>query len=349
MSRNTGLDKRFYDGNRILTMKDINGKDPEIYMITGNRSAGKTTFFYNWSLKQFFKTGKHFYLITRYKYELKACAENFVSVVSQFFHLKGEIKYKMIENCFLRTVLEDDQGEHTLCFTIAINSVGNVKLLSNLLAGGSHAVIDEFQSLDNVYIKDEFSKLIQIIVSISREKGNPSKRLPLIMLSNMVSLLNPYFYELKVLNRLRDGAKFIKGDKWVLEININEFAQNSINSNISVGSLDRDTVNGLYYLLDNNVLIENLTGKNTYVATVISEGRLYGLRYYEKEDCYYFSDRADKTYKPYLAVTVQDISPTALYNPEYNNVLRGIYNAGKFRFQNADCRAVLFNLLCYHY
>ena len=35
----------YYDGAKLLSMKDINGQQPEIYICTTNRTGGKTTYF----------------------------------------------------------------------------------------------------------------------------------------------------------------------------------------------------------------------------------------------------------------------------------------------------------------
>lgn len=36
---------KYYDGAKLLSLMDINGNRPEIYMCTTNRTGGKTTFF----------------------------------------------------------------------------------------------------------------------------------------------------------------------------------------------------------------------------------------------------------------------------------------------------------------
>ena len=36
---------QYYDGTKLLSMQDMNGNKPEIYISTSNRSAGKTTYF----------------------------------------------------------------------------------------------------------------------------------------------------------------------------------------------------------------------------------------------------------------------------------------------------------------
>ena len=35
----------YYDGTKLLSMRDLNGDIPEIYICTSNRTAGKTTYF----------------------------------------------------------------------------------------------------------------------------------------------------------------------------------------------------------------------------------------------------------------------------------------------------------------
>ena len=34
----------YYNGSKLLSLKDINKQTPEIFISTSNRSAGKTTF-----------------------------------------------------------------------------------------------------------------------------------------------------------------------------------------------------------------------------------------------------------------------------------------------------------------
>ena len=36
---------QYYDGTKLLSLMDINGNKPEIYICTTNRTGGKTTYF----------------------------------------------------------------------------------------------------------------------------------------------------------------------------------------------------------------------------------------------------------------------------------------------------------------
>ena len=55
----------YYDGTKLLSMKDLNGDTPEIFLCTSNRSAGKTTYFERMLVNRFIRTGKKFCLIYR--------------------------------------------------------------------------------------------------------------------------------------------------------------------------------------------------------------------------------------------------------------------------------------------
>ena len=37
--------QKYYNGNKLLNLRDIDGNVPEIYLSVGNRSSGKTTYF----------------------------------------------------------------------------------------------------------------------------------------------------------------------------------------------------------------------------------------------------------------------------------------------------------------
>ena len=45
----------YYDGTKLLSLKDINGNVPEIYICTTNRTGGKTTYFGRLVVISFFK------------------------------------------------------------------------------------------------------------------------------------------------------------------------------------------------------------------------------------------------------------------------------------------------------
>ena len=65
---------QFYDGTKLLSMKDLDGMTPEIFMCTTNRTGGKTVYFSRLCVNRY-KRGMGKFMITyRFNYELDDCA-----------------------------------------------------------------------------------------------------------------------------------------------------------------------------------------------------------------------------------------------------------------------------------
>lgn len=45
----------YYDGTALTQKMDINGRKPEIYMVSGNKTGGKTTWFNKYMVERFKK------------------------------------------------------------------------------------------------------------------------------------------------------------------------------------------------------------------------------------------------------------------------------------------------------
>ena len=75
----------FYDATKLLSMNDLTGKKPEIYLTTGNRSSGKTTWFSRYAVKNFKTKGKKFCLVYRWNYEMSDCADKFFKDIQRLF------------------------------------------------------------------------------------------------------------------------------------------------------------------------------------------------------------------------------------------------------------------------
>ena len=81
---------KYYDGTKLLSMKDINGNTPEIYMCTANNTAGKTTYFTRLLVNRFLSGDGKFMVIQRFNYELDDCANKFFKDINNLF-FKGDV------------------------------------------------------------------------------------------------------------------------------------------------------------------------------------------------------------------------------------------------------------------
>ena len=341
----------FYDGTKLLSMQDLNGNKPEIYLTTGNRSSGKTTWFSRYAVKNFKNKGKKFCLVYRWNYELSDCADKFFKDIQRlFFPTDVMTEKRRANNIFVELFLNDKPCG----YCITLNNADALKKFSHLLSDVDMMIFDEFQSENNHYCPNEINKLLSIHTSIARGNGEQVRRVPLYMISNKVSLINPYFLSLGISDRLREDTKFLKGDGFVLEQSyLESVAQLQLGSGFNRAFAGEDYV--AYsaqniYLNDSNAFIEKPSGASQYIATVRHNNTDYAVRYYPKDNIYFMDKAVDGDYKVKLSFNA--VSHEANYimvgtASTYAIMLRSAFERGLFRFKNQECKSAFFEMLRY--
>ena len=341
----------FYDGTKLLSLMDINGNKPEIYLTTGNRSIGKTTWFNRYAVKRFKEKHRKFCLIYRWNYELSDCADKFFKDIQRLFFQEDEMTEKRRANGIFVELFLNDQS----CgYCVTLNNADSLKKFSHLLSDVDIIIFDEFQSENNHYCPSEINKLLSIHTSIARGAGEQVRYVPMFMLSNKVSLINPYFLSLGISDRLKNDTKYLKGDGYVLEQTFME--------NVSVMQLasgfNRAFKNEDYvaysamnvYLNDNDAFIDKPKGDSRYVATLKNSNNLYSIRYYYEDNLYYIDKSVDEDFKTKLSFNASSHDANYVMmnsSSSYVLMLRGIFEKGLIRFKNQECKSAFFEMLKY--
>lgn len=352
------MEQQFYDGTKLLSLKDINGNTPELYMCTSNRSAGKTTYFERMLVNRFLKNGSKFGVLYRFNYELDDCAEQFFGEIQSLFfndyEMVSEKRAKGVyHELFLRNKLSDEK-QH--CgYAMALNNADVIKRKSHLLNDITSIFFDEFQSETNHYCDSEVTKFLSIHKSLARGGGKQVKYLPVYMVANPISIINPYYIELNITKRLKDDVNFLKGEGFVLENGFNESASEAIkNSGVSQAFSNNKYIaysSEAIYLNDNLSFIEEPPRVNgRYLATIRYEGKDYAIREYTNEGIIYCDDRADSTFPNRLSVTLDDHSINYVML-KANNIfimnLRFYFEHGCFRFRDMKCKEAILKCISY--
>lgn len=341
----------YYDGTKLLSMTDLNGQRPEIYLTSGNRSIGKTTWFSRYAVKDFIKNHKKFCLVYRWNYELSDCADKFFKDIQRLFFPEHTMTDKRRANGIFVELFLD---EESCGYCVTLNNADSLKKFSHLLSDVDKMIFDEFQSENSHYCPNEMNKLLSIHTSIARGNGEQVRRVPLYMLSNTVSIINPYFLSLGISDRLKDDTKYLKGDGFILEQTyIEEVANAQLDS-----AFNRAFKNESYvaysaqnvYLNDSKTFIEKPEGISTYVATVKHEDTDYAIRYYPKANLYFMDKSVDEDYKVKLSFSAASHDATyimvGMANP-YVGMFKSIFERGLFRFKNQQCKHAFFEMLRY--
>lgn len=341
----------YYDGTKLLSMNDLNGKKPEIYMCTTNRTGGKTTYFGRLCVNRFLDKGEKFALIYRYNYELDDVADKFFKDIGVLFFKGMEMTANRRANGIFQELLLD---EEPCGYAISLNSCDQIKKYSHLFSDVSRMIFDEFQSETNHYCSDEIKKLLSVHTSIARGQGEQVRYVPVYMLSNPVSLINPYYVELGISSRLKDDTKFLRGDGFVLE---QGFLENASQAQLESGFNRAFSQNSYVayaaqsvYLNDNTSFVERPNGKSRYIGTLKYMGSNFGLREFGEEGFLYCDDRPDLSHPTKVTVTTEDHAINYVMlkrNDFFITNLRYLFERGCFRFKDLRCKEAVLSALRY--
>jgi len=339
----------YYDGTKLLSMRDINGNVPEIFICTTNRNGGKTTYFNRLMVNRFRKTGAKFMLIYRFNYELDNCADKFFKDINGLFFPGMTMTSKPMARGTYHELFLDDVS----CgYAIALNSADQIKKLSHFFSDTSAMLFDEFQSENNHYCSDEVKKLMSVHTSVARGQGKQVRYVPVYMLSNAVTLLNPYYIEMGIAGRLNSSVNFLKGDGWVLESGFIESAseaqkQSGFNRAFAGSGYVQYAAENVY-LNDSQSFIQKMPGNGRYICTLKYEDKLYSIKEYAEQGIIYCDDHADASFPTRITLTTEDhdINYVMLKrNDVMLGVLRDLFKKGCFRFKNLRCKAVILKAL----
>lgn len=342
---------KYYDGTKLLSMLDINGNKPEIYMCTTNRTGGKTTYFGRLCINRFIDKNEKFGLLYRYNYELDDIVDKFYKDLgSLFFPSYTMTSKRRAKGTFQELFL----NEKSCGYALSLNNADQIKKYSHLFSDIQRMIFDEFQSETNHYCDNETKKFISIHTSIARGQGEQVRYVPVYMLSNPVSIINPYYVEMGISGRLKDDTKFLRGDGFVLEQGYIESASieqknsgfNRAFSKNSYTAYSSECV----YLNDNKAFVEKPTGKSKYLCTLRYKGSDFALREYTENGLIYCDDKADSSFLTRISVTTDDHNINYVMlkrNDFFLSNLRYFFEHGCFRFKDMRCKEAVLSALSY--
>ena len=341
----------YYDGTKLLSMKDINGNKPEIFMCTANNTAGKTTYFSRLLVNRFLDNGDKFMVVYRFSYELDECADKFYKDIGSLFFTGTTMTAKRRASGSFSELFINDKP----CgYAVSLNNVDNIKKFSHIFNDTQRMFMDEFQSETDHYCPNEVNKFRALHKAVARGHGEMVRYVPVYMCANPITILNPYYVKMNISNRLNSKVKFLRGDGFVLEQGYNECAskaQKASGFNRAFGddSYSRFTSEAVY-LNDNYAFIEKPDGFPRYIATLKYNGCEYGVREYAEQGIIYCDDKADSTFPTRISVTTDDHEVNYVMlkrNDLFLANLRYYFEHGCFRFKDLKCKEAVLKALSY--
>lgn len=350
----------YYDGTKLLSMKDLNGETPEIYLCTANRSAGKTTYFSRLLFNKFIEDHEKFALVYRFNYELDDVANKFFKDIKYLFFNEYNVTSERKANgiyheLFAKKNTDPNDFKGISCgYAVTLNSADQIRKMAHLFSDTKRMLFDEFQSESNHYCNNEITKFMSVHNSLARGRGEQSRYLPVYMLSNTVSLINPYYIELGISQRLKQDTKFLRGDGFVLEQGYIESAANALKKSAFNRAFSQNNyleyASQNVYLNDNTSFISKPNGKNRYLCTLRYKGSEYGIREYPDSGIIYVNNKPDINNPNRLAVTTDDHNVNYVMlrsNQIFLQNMRYYFEKGCFRFQDLKSKEAIIKAISY--
>jgi hypothetical protein len=330
-------------------MKDLDGEEPAIYIVTTNRSAGKTTYFLKKALEDFKKFGSKVVLLYRYQYELSACSDIFKDVMKLYPQYGEEMKaLPHAKGLYYEMFLD---GE-SFGFSVYLSNPDALKKYSPIFAEVDNIIMDEFQSEKGKYLPKEVEKFQSIYLTIARGGGKQSRHVNIFMLGNMVTIMNPYFIQFDIHKRLKDNTNFMRGNGWVAEFGFNESASKAIKENGFFKAFKNEDYMSYstekVYLHDADIFIEKPKGRAKYICTIVHDGNSYGVREYFDEGVLYVSKKPDNSCKQVIAFKASDHNQNTIMLNHYSYLwknIRDAFNNGYLRFDDMKAKSAIFDIL----
>lgn len=341
----------YYDGTKLLSMLDSKGNPPELYLCTSNRTGGKTTYFSRLLVNKFLKKQGKFCLIYRFAYELDNCADKFFKDIQGLFFSSYEMTSKKRGGgIFYELFL----NEISCGYALALNHADQIKKYSHFFSDVERMLFDEFQSENNHYCNDEIKKFLSVHTSIARGHGMQTRHVPVYMLSNPVSIINPYYVEMGISSTLQKDTKFLKGDGFVLEQGYNDSASQALKKSGVNRAFNKNKYVAYSaeskYLNDHASFVERPRGKSKYLLTLKYKDKYYSIREYSELGFLYCDNTYDETFQLKIVVTTEDhdINHIMLKNNGLLlSTLRYYFEKGCFRFKDLLCKEAVLSALSY--
>lgn len=339
----------FYDGTKLLSLKDINNKKPEIYICTTNRSAGKTTYFNRLLVNRFIKQKKKFVCLYRYNYELFEChTKIFKEIKELFFNDYTMTSKSKAKGLFYELYLNDENCGYAL----ALNSAEQYKKYSHFFNDVDSILFDEFQSEFGRYISNEVTLFRSIHATIARGGGKQIRSVPTYLVGNPITLINPYYVALNISDKLQYNTKFLRGTGYVLEQGFN-ISANQAQKTSAFNAAFYDSDYSAYlsegvYLKDNLAFIERPSKITRYICTIKFKNKYFAIKECAEDGFIYCDNKVDYTFPSKIAITTNDHAINYVMlekNSFLINNLRSLFTHGAFRFKNLECKEAILNLL----
>lgn len=347
-----------------LLRPDADGIMPEIYVTMSNRTGGKTYFIAYLLIDLWRRFGVKFALETRTGSELGNVVGGIFSAVMEEFPGYAIEERIAVNNVYSEIIMHYDAEEETdnedgestktvrksevIGYVLVLNASDKIKKFSSEFYDVDVMFMDEFQA--DRYLPNEVDKWVNIHMSVARGHGMASRCVPVIMASNSLTIVNPYFNLWKLESKIQDNTKFYRASGLSILRFVNDAVaaqQSASRFNIACSGnkqLESNITNS--WLNDSRACVgkpDKSWGLSYYVATFVKGDEKFAMRMYDN-GYVYINRSIDETNNNVFALSIDGVEniecakrsvPLAVLHKEF---LRG-----RARFSDLSCKYTMLD------
>ena len=344
-----------YDNTKLINSLDADGERPAFYIVCSReRGPGKSFSFSKLLFEHFLDNGEKFILLTRRKKDLGSVAEGMFEGYFQIEHPEYNLREVLqmghtFSNIYADTTVGEEKSSAHCVWVIPIASCDDIKKISSLFMEATAFYFDEFQPMDDRYLRDEVDLVRTIYKSVARGDGKAVRYMPIYMASNTITLQNPYFKALGLSNKIQSNTKFYRGEGVVFE----NCEVEGLKEMHSASPIDKalkkhlDIKRDNTWLNDDNSLVAKPKGwgRPRYIATIIYGSESFGVLEYP--DVLYISRTVDTSCEYVYNLTFDNgnLNIALIDSSSLMEFVTRQYYLGKVRVQDGGIQRILQEVL----
>lgn len=337
---------KYFEAHSVYEFKDAEGKTPEILLVDGNRTGGKTTAFSKMLVEDFLNKGEKFFLLYRYKNDMKDVAQAFFKDIQTLFFPSHEMISKSHANGAFFELFLDGKS----CgYCSALSMAAKIKRYSHIFSDVTKIFFDEYQDENNLYLPDEVQKFVSLHTTIARGQGKAVRFVPVYMASNSISIFNPYYLALGITSKINSKTKVYRGAGFVLlRLVIKDVAEaqktSAFNRAFSASGYMGSSIDNTF-LNDDTFNVEKRKTEGAAVFVFYCGGVLFSC--FRSGDFYYIKKGGDKNIIPAFGVMENDRGEgvTAFKNSSYFYRMRYNYEDALVYYETQEAKHAFQSLI----
>lgn len=355
-------DNKYWDIDRTLTHNAL------FYVIVGNRSAGKSYGCKKKGITNFIKKREQFIYTRRYEKDLKDSLPTFFNDIVKNNEFPGyEFKVDGTK-LYCRLAVDEDHKkvawtDDDICgYGVILSTADNKKSIA--YPSVTMIIYDEFmldsESSMQRYLKNEPRTLMNLYETVARP-GTEHPRCVMFMLSNSISINNPYFliWDLK----MPDTSKPDKNNKYIwhhptrsiVVENVKKDAMIEAKKQHEFYSITKGTGYDDFsientFINDDETFVEERSSTAKPYFTFIYKGQKFGVWISMIEGLMWVSDKYDPGYPVTYSITMKDHKPNTMFlksrrQAQHFNTFIQAYKDGLVRFESTLIKSMCYEVI----